>query len=166
MGTSCASSLWIFSPLLKITAEFSVEELETALITPNNTLGDVHTPLLKVGVFEPMIITTRRRKKSGVVKTGRSGMLLKKDITGRARAEIYDNIKYENEKISGCDIRTSQEVTHPSITLAQARITSSDGIRCISVGMVAPVRLDVHEQLVRASLLETSTLCHAFSVTS
>lgn len=31
--------------------EFSVEEFETALITPNDTLGDIHIPLLKVGSF-------------------------------------------------------------------------------------------------------------------
>lgn len=28
--------------------EFSAEEFETALITPNNTLADIHMPLLKV----------------------------------------------------------------------------------------------------------------------
>lgn len=33
--------------MLNITAEFSAEELETALITPNSTLDDVHIPLLK-----------------------------------------------------------------------------------------------------------------------
>lgn len=31
--------------------EFSAEEFETALITPNDTLGDIHMPLLKVGEF-------------------------------------------------------------------------------------------------------------------
>ena len=31
--------------------EFSAEEFETALITPNNTLGEIHIPLLKVGAF-------------------------------------------------------------------------------------------------------------------
>lgn len=31
--------------------EFSAEEFETALITPNDTLGDIHMPLLKVGDF-------------------------------------------------------------------------------------------------------------------
>ena len=40
----------------------------------------------------------------------------------------------------GCNTRTSQEVTHPSTTLAQARLTAgSDGIRCISAGMIAPI---------------------------
>jgi len=43
----CASQA--FRPLLNISAEFSVEELETALITPNDTLSDIHIPLLKVG---------------------------------------------------------------------------------------------------------------------
>lgn len=38
----------MFRPLLNIKVEFSAEEFETALITPNNTLGDVHMPLLKV----------------------------------------------------------------------------------------------------------------------
>lgn len=41
----------MFRPLLNIKVEFSIEELETALITPNNTLADIHIPLLKVGVF-------------------------------------------------------------------------------------------------------------------
>ncbi|RRT67791.1 hypothetical protein B296_00036382 [Ensete ventricosum] len=38
-------------PLLNIGMEFSAEELETALITPNSTLDDVHMPLLKVRSF-------------------------------------------------------------------------------------------------------------------
>ncbi|KAI3736756.1 hypothetical protein L2E82_26741 [Cichorium intybus] len=37
----------VFRPLLNIKVEFSVEEFETALITPNGTLGDIHIPLLK-----------------------------------------------------------------------------------------------------------------------
>lgn len=36
---------------MNIKVEFSVEEFETALITPNNTLADIHIPLLKVSVF-------------------------------------------------------------------------------------------------------------------
>ncbi|RWW30454.1 hypothetical protein GW17_00004963 [Ensete ventricosum] len=40
-----------FRPLLNIAVEFSAEELETALITPNSTLDDVHMPLLKVRSF-------------------------------------------------------------------------------------------------------------------
>lgn len=36
---------------MNITAEFSAEEFETALITPNDTLSDIHIPILKVGVF-------------------------------------------------------------------------------------------------------------------
>ncbi|XP_074316971.1 DDT domain-containing protein DDR4-like [Silene latifolia] len=39
--------LHVFRPLLNITVEFSAEELESALLTPNGTLGDVHIPLLK-----------------------------------------------------------------------------------------------------------------------
>lgn len=38
----------MFRHLLNIKVEFSAEEFETALINPNNTLGDVHMPLLKV----------------------------------------------------------------------------------------------------------------------
>ncbi|KAF8644860.1 hypothetical protein HU200_066304 [Digitaria exilis] len=38
----------VFRPLLNITAEFTAEDLEAALITPNETLYDVHMPLLKV----------------------------------------------------------------------------------------------------------------------
>ncbi|KAI4329589.1 hypothetical protein MLD38_027959 [Melastoma candidum] len=37
----------VFWPLLNIVVEFSAEEFETALITPNDTLGDIHMPLLK-----------------------------------------------------------------------------------------------------------------------
>ncbi|KAM0018872.1 putative transcription factor & chromatin remodeling DDT family [Helianthus debilis subsp. tardiflorus] len=44
---SILNFLNVFRPLLNIKAEFSVEELETALITPNNTLGEIHIPLLK-----------------------------------------------------------------------------------------------------------------------
>ncbi|XP_076891516.1 DDT domain-containing protein DDR4-like isoform X2 [Bidens hawaiensis] len=44
---SVLNFLNVFRPLLNIKAEFSVEELETALITPNNTLGEIHIPLLK-----------------------------------------------------------------------------------------------------------------------
>ncbi|XP_038973244.1 DDT domain-containing protein DDR4-like [Phoenix dactylifera] len=39
--------LYVFRPLLNIAVEFSAEELETALITPNSTLSDIHMPLLK-----------------------------------------------------------------------------------------------------------------------
>lgn len=38
----------MFRHLLNIKVEFSAEEFETALMNPNNTLGDVHMPLLKV----------------------------------------------------------------------------------------------------------------------
>ncbi|CAJ1935474.1 unnamed protein product [Sphenostylis stenocarpa] len=44
----------------------------------------------------------------------------------RRRHEKYDTKKR-------CNTRTSQEVTHPSTTLAQARLAAEfDGIRCIS----------------------------------
>ncbi|CAJ1935492.1 unnamed protein product [Sphenostylis stenocarpa] len=43
------------------------------------------------------------------------------------------------KKDDRCNTRTSREVTHPSTTLAQARLTAEfDGIRCISLGMIAP----------------------------
>ncbi|XWS37419.1 hypothetical protein CRYUN_Cryun19dG0041400 [Craigia yunnanensis] len=44
---SVLNFLHVFRPLLNIAVEFSVEEFETALITPNDTLGDIHIPLLK-----------------------------------------------------------------------------------------------------------------------
>ncbi|KAJ4972757.1 hypothetical protein NE237_005931 [Protea cynaroides] len=44
---SLLNFLHVFRPLLNITVEFSAEELETALITPNSTLADIHIPLLK-----------------------------------------------------------------------------------------------------------------------
>nr|XP_043636252.1 DDT domain-containing protein DDR4-like isoform X2 [Erigeron canadensis] len=37
----------VFRPVLNIKVEFSVDELETALITPTDTLADIHIPLLK-----------------------------------------------------------------------------------------------------------------------
>lgn len=43
--------LQVFRPLLNISAEFTAEEFETALITPNDTLSDIHMPLLKVVAF-------------------------------------------------------------------------------------------------------------------
>lgn len=42
----------VFRPLLNVSVEFSVEEFETALLTPNDTLGDIHMPLLKVGALK------------------------------------------------------------------------------------------------------------------
>lgn len=44
--------LQVFRPLLNITAEFTAEDLEAALITPNETLDDVHMPLLKVSSLD------------------------------------------------------------------------------------------------------------------
>ncbi|KAK1282314.1 hypothetical protein QJS10_CPB22g01186 [Acorus calamus] len=44
---SLLNFLHVFRPLLNINAEFSAEELETAMIAPNSTLDDVHIPLLK-----------------------------------------------------------------------------------------------------------------------
>lgn len=41
----------VFRHLLNISVEFSAEEFETALLSPNDTLGDIHMPLLKVGAF-------------------------------------------------------------------------------------------------------------------
>lgn len=41
----------VFRPLLNISVEFSAEEFETALLTPNDTLSDIHIPLLKVGAL-------------------------------------------------------------------------------------------------------------------
>ncbi|XP_020574661.1 DDT domain-containing protein DDR4 [Phalaenopsis equestris] len=44
---SVLNFLNVFRPLLNISVEFSAEELETALLVPNNTLDDIHIPLLK-----------------------------------------------------------------------------------------------------------------------
>ncbi|ERN04431.1 hypothetical protein AMTR_s00133p00076510 [Amborella trichopoda] len=44
---SLLNFLHVFRPLLNIGVEFTAEELETALITPNDTLADIHMPLLK-----------------------------------------------------------------------------------------------------------------------
>nr|CAB3497813.1 unnamed protein product [Digitaria exilis] len=45
---SVLNFLHVFRPLLNIAVEFTAEELEDAIITPNGTLDDVHMPLLKV----------------------------------------------------------------------------------------------------------------------
>ncbi|KAG6635337.1 DDT domain-containing protein DDR4-like isoform X1 [Carya illinoinensis] len=45
--SSTLNFLHVFRPLLNISVEFSAEEFETALITPNDTLSDIHMPLLK-----------------------------------------------------------------------------------------------------------------------
>ena len=47
----CCAFLQLFRPLLNISLEFSAEEFETALLTPNETLFHIHMPLLKVGFF-------------------------------------------------------------------------------------------------------------------
>ncbi|KAG9154714.1 hypothetical protein Leryth_014214 [Lithospermum erythrorhizon] len=44
---SILNFLNVFRHLLNIKAEFSVEEFETAIISPNSTLGEIHMPLLK-----------------------------------------------------------------------------------------------------------------------
>lgn len=44
---SVLNFLHVFRPLLNIAVEFTAEELEDAIITPNGTLYDVHMPLLK-----------------------------------------------------------------------------------------------------------------------
>ncbi|XP_027330761.1 DDT domain-containing protein DDR4-like isoform X1 [Abrus precatorius] len=44
---SALNFLHLFRPLLNISLEFSAEELETALLIPNDTLFHIHMPLLK-----------------------------------------------------------------------------------------------------------------------
>ncbi|KAG8098603.1 hypothetical protein GUJ93_ZPchr0013g36891 [Zizania palustris] len=44
---SVINFLHVFRPLLNIAVEFTAEELEEAIISPNNTLYDIHIPLLK-----------------------------------------------------------------------------------------------------------------------
>ncbi|XP_021307031.1 DDT domain-containing protein DDR4 isoform X1 [Sorghum bicolor] len=44
---SVLNFLHVFRPLLNIAVEFTAEELEDAIITPNGMLDDVHIPLLK-----------------------------------------------------------------------------------------------------------------------
>uniref|UniRef100_A0A0E0E8D3 DDT domain-containing protein n=4 Tax=Oryza TaxID=4527 RepID=A0A0E0E8D3_9ORYZ len=44
---SVLNFLHVYRPLLNISGEFTAEDLEEALITPNSTLDDVHMPLLK-----------------------------------------------------------------------------------------------------------------------
>lgn len=49
----------VFRHLLNIKVEFSAEEFETALINPNNTLGDVHMPLLKVSAVCSFLVKVK-----------------------------------------------------------------------------------------------------------
>ncbi|CAJ1935483.1 unnamed protein product [Sphenostylis stenocarpa] len=57
----------------------------------------------------------------------------KKDDSSSHRPGIVDVTKNTTTK-KRCNTRTSQEVTHPSTTLAQARLAAEfDGIRCISL---------------------------------
>ncbi|XP_041998273.1 DDT domain-containing protein DDR4-like [Salvia splendens] len=44
---SILNFLNVFRPLLNVKMEFSAEEFETALIIPNNTLAEIHMPMLK-----------------------------------------------------------------------------------------------------------------------
>ncbi|XP_065876824.1 DDT domain-containing protein DDR4 [Euphorbia lathyris] len=44
---SILNFLHVFRHLLNIHVEFSAEEFETALLTPNDTLGEIHMPILK-----------------------------------------------------------------------------------------------------------------------
>ncbi|KAJ7956317.1 DDT domain-containing protein DDR4-like [Quillaja saponaria] len=44
---SILNFLHVFWPLLNISVEFTAEEFETALLTPNDTLSDIHIPILK-----------------------------------------------------------------------------------------------------------------------
>lgn len=46
----------MFRPLLNVKVEFSADEFETALITPNNTLAEIHMPLLKVSLVPSSIV--------------------------------------------------------------------------------------------------------------
>ncbi|CAJ1935486.1 unnamed protein product [Sphenostylis stenocarpa] len=64
----------------------------------------------------------------------------KKDDSSSHRPGIVGvHEKYDTKK--RCNTRTSREVTHPSTTLAQARLAAEfDGIRCISLGMIAPAK--------------------------
>ncbi|KAH7550378.1 hypothetical protein JRO89_XS13G0180800 [Xanthoceras sorbifolium] len=56
--SSVLNFLHVFRPLLNISAEFSAEEFETALITPNDTLSDIHIPILKVAEGDLPIVAS------------------------------------------------------------------------------------------------------------
>ncbi|KAL3575242.1 hypothetical protein D5086_023343 [Populus alba] len=70
----------VFRHLLNITVEFSAEEFETALITPNDTLGDIHMPLLKADL-ELLLV-------------GSLVLLVTRDITGFGNPPCYENGPY------------------------------------------------------------------------
>ncbi|CAJ1935467.1 unnamed protein product [Sphenostylis stenocarpa] len=75
-------------------------------------------------------------------RSGLLGSTVKRMMFVHARLMKFDRVllidqvssasrKYDTKK--RCNTRTSREVTHPSTTLAQARLTAEfDGIRCIS----------------------------------
>ncbi|KAF9663333.1 hypothetical protein SADUNF_Sadunf17G0034800 [Salix dunnii] len=96
------------------------------------------------------------RKSSYGIATLTAGSLDFQDVIPRPRLSSYREstawgekallgVQKEKEK-EGCNTRTS-EVTHPSTTLAQARFSEFDGIRCISVGMIAPISTCEDEML-------------------
>ncbi|XP_028784093.1 DDT domain-containing protein DDR4 isoform X2 [Neltuma alba] len=55
---SVLNFLHVFRPLLNISVEFSAEEFETALLMPNDTLSDIHMPLLKVAEGDVPIVAS------------------------------------------------------------------------------------------------------------
>ncbi|KAF9663320.1 hypothetical protein SADUNF_Sadunf17G0028900 [Salix dunnii] len=69
------------------------------------------------------------RKSSYGIATLTAGSLDFQDVIPRPRLR---RAKRERGQKEGCNTRTSQEVTHPSTTLAQARLTLEfDGIRAL-----------------------------------
>ena len=78
----------------------------------------------------------------------------------------YSRIVTMKIKKKECYTMTSQEVTHPSTNLAQARLTSSyDGIRCFSTGMIVSDILALLLPLILASR-HPETTCGARATAS
>ncbi|KAG0485526.1 hypothetical protein HPP92_009375 [Vanilla planifolia] len=115
---SLLNFLNVFRPLLNIAVEFSAEELETALITPNSTLDDIHIPLLKaippvtrMALGRATWITVLCRKLKDRWHWVADGEMLIVASHG-TEVELYRNLEPATRVLilkAICDIRVEQE---------------------------------------------------------
>ncbi|ANM59250.1 unnamed protein product [Arabidopsis thaliana] len=115
---SVLNFLHVFRPLLKINAEFSAEEFETALLTPNDTLSDIHIPLLKaippvtrMALTRDTWVTVLCRKIRDCWHWVAEGDLPIVALQGR-EIEVYKNLDPAIRVVilkALCDIRVEQE---------------------------------------------------------
>ncbi|KAF8772358.1 hypothetical protein HU200_005829 [Digitaria exilis] len=133
------SAFSVFRPLLNIAVEFTAEELEDAIITPNGTLDDVHMPLLKEKLFSsrnrtevslgkklkfnylPAIEKIHKKKEKLLKKQQREALLLDSYLTvngltsGRSRRE-RKRVTYTFAIEMACSvIATGREKDHKAV---------------------------------------------------